>query len=259
MGSASLRVASLPGGKRLSDPISTAEDKWRLVPAFLKVRGLVKQHIDSFNYFVETDIKKIVEANNMVRSDVDPNFYAKFTDIYVEAPTINDSQHNVDTPSTPQECRLRDITYAGNIYVDLEYIRGRRITKAKRLLIGKMPIMLRSSKCVLTGKSPEEMAKLGECPLDPGGYFIMRGVEKVCLIQEQLSKNRIIAEHDNRTGSVTASVTSATHEKRTKTNVTYGKKGNVLLKHNVFQLEVPVVTVMKVGCELGREITFHVE
>ncbi|RXG55058.1 hypothetical protein Avbf_12481 [Armadillidium vulgare] len=36
-------------------------EKWKLVPAFLKVKGLVKQHIDSFNYFVNTDIKKIVE------------------------------------------------------------------------------------------------------------------------------------------------------------------------------------------------------
>ena len=40
--------------------------------------------------------------------------------------------------------------------------------------------MLRSSKCVLTGKSEEELAQLKECPLDPGGYFIIRGVEKVC-------------------------------------------------------------------------------
>lgn len=28
--------------------------------------------------------------------------------------------------------------------------------------------MLRSSNCVLTGKTPMEFAKLNECPLDPG-------------------------------------------------------------------------------------------
>ena len=32
----------------------------------------------------------------------------------------------------------------------------------------RMPIMLRSSNCVLTGKTPAEFAKLNECPLDPG-------------------------------------------------------------------------------------------
>lgn len=39
-----------------------------------------------------------------------------------------------------------------------------------------------------------------------GGYFIVKGVEKVILIQEQLSKNRIIVEAD-RKGTVGASVT----------------------------------------------------
>ena len=35
-----------------------------------------------------------------------------------------------------------------------------------------------------------------ECPLDPGGYFVVRGVEKVILIQEQLSKNRMMVDED---------------------------------------------------------------
>lgn len=69
-----------------------------------------------------------------------------------------------------------------------------------------MPIMLRSDRCVLYGKDETELAKLGlslpylkhilsistsvtlviliffssgECPLDPGGYFVVKGNEKV--------------------------------------------------------------------------------
>jgi DNA-directed RNA polymerase III subunit RPC2 len=44
-----------------------------------QVRGLVKQHIDSFNYFINCEIKKIIHAtgNEKVTSDVDPNFYLK--------------------------------------------------------------------------------------------------------------------------------------------------------------------------------------
>lgn len=67
--------------------------------------------------------------------------------------------------------------------------------------------MLRSGKCVLSGKSEWEMAKLNECPLDPGGYFVVNGTEKVILVQEQLSKNRIIVENDQKKGIVQASVT----------------------------------------------------
>ena len=35
---------------KMSQPIKKIEDKWKLVPSFLRLRGLVKQHIDSFNY-----------------------------------------------------------------------------------------------------------------------------------------------------------------------------------------------------------------
>ena len=97
-----------------------------------------------------------------------------------------------------------------------------------------MPIMLRSSNCVLTGKTPVELAGLNECPLDvgslllsdvssksqvilfniniifslslSGAYFIVNGTEKVILIQEQLSKNRMIVEVDKK-GNVNCQVT----------------------------------------------------
>ena len=39
-------------------------------------------------------------------------------------------------------------------------------------------------------------AQLKECPHDPGGYFIVKGVEKVILTHEQLSRNRVLLEHD---------------------------------------------------------------
>lgn len=172
----------------------------------MKVKGLVKQHIDSFNYFVNVDLKKIVYANRKVLSDVDPTFYLKYTDIRVGKPERQDVD-SVNYHITPQECRLRDATYAAPIFVDIEYIRGKSLVARKGINIGRMPIMLRSSKCILTNKSERQMSDLKECPLDPGGYFIVNGTEKVILVQEQLSKNRIIVEAEPRKGIVQASVT----------------------------------------------------
>lgn len=74
-------------------------------------------------------------------------------------------------------------------------------------MIGRLPVMLRSSKCILSSKSENDMALLQECPLDPGGYFIINGTEKVILVQEQLSKNRVIVEQDARKGIIQAAVT----------------------------------------------------
>ena len=107
---------------------------------------------------------------------------------------------------TPQQCRLRDMTYSAPISVDVEYTRGKEIVVKKgkngqgAITIGRMPLMLRSDRCVLKGQGEEALARLGECPLDPGGYFIVRGTEKVILIQEQLSKNRIIIDTGARAG-----------------------------------------------------------
>ena len=47
------------------------------MPVFLQVRGLFKQHIDSFNHFVDVEMKRIILAkvNNKIVSDVDEQFY----------------------------------------------------------------------------------------------------------------------------------------------------------------------------------------
>lgn len=108
---------------------------------------------------------------------------------------------------TPNECRLRDMTYAAPVFVDIEYLRGKQKVRRRHIPIGRLPVMLRSSKCVLAQRSGDEMASLNECPLDPGGYFIVNGTEKVILVQEQLSKNRAIVEADTKKGIVQASVT----------------------------------------------------
>jgi len=36
--------------------VGCRQEKWKLLPAFLSVRGLVKQHIDSYNHFVNVEV-----------------------------------------------------------------------------------------------------------------------------------------------------------------------------------------------------------
>lgn len=238
--------------EELAAPVKEIKEKWKLLPAFLKVKGLVKQHIDSFNYFINTEIKNIMKANEKVTSDADPAFYMKYLDIRVGMPDVEES-FNITKRVSPHECRLRDMTYSAPITVDVEYKRGQQCVVRKNLPIGRMPIMLRSSNCVLADQTPADLAKLNECPLDPGGYFIVRGTEKVILIQEQLSKNRIIVEEDSK-GLIGCSVTSSTHEKKSKTNLTQ-KKGCFYLKHNCFAEDIPIVVIFKaMGIECDQEI-----
>ncbi|KAJ1423739.1 hypothetical protein B484DRAFT_398539 [Ochromonadaceae sp. CCMP2298] len=203
----------------LSKPIKNVEEKWKLLPHFLRMRGLMRQHIDSFNHFVNVDIKQIVGArsNQEIRSDADPKFFLRYTDIYVGEPNLEEEAF-VTTNVTPFQCRLRDCTYSAPLYVNVRYTRQRQIVTKNGIQIGRIPVMLRSEKCILTGKTPLELAHLRECEFDPGGYFIVKGNEKVILMHEQLSKNRVIIELDPK-DNVSAAITSSTHDRKSRCNI----------------------------------------
>ncbi|KAL7545885.1 hypothetical protein ACHAWF_009241 [Thalassiosira exigua] len=187
-----------------------------------------------------------------VRSDYDPKFYLRYTDCWVGEPSIDEDAY-ATARTTPFQCRLRDCTYSAPIYVNVRYTRGRQIVVKKKVVIGRMPIMLRSSNCLLRDKSERELAKMKECPYDPGGYFIVKGVEKVLLIQEQLSKNRVIIEEDSKTGCVSASITSSTRERKSKAYI-FLKHGRLFLKHNTLPEDLPICVALKaMGVESDLE------
>jgi len=207
------------------------------------VRGLVQQHIASYDHFVEVELAKIIEANRDVQSEVDPAYRLQFVGIKVGTPVAVERSGGVNTKISPHECRLRDITYAAPILVDMKYPRGNYDVLKRNIVIGYLPVMLRSKVCRLRGLTPAQLVSMQECPHDPGGYFVVKGVEKVILSQEQLSKNRVIVELDNK-GELGASVTSATHERKSRTALVY-KGGRFYLKHNTIGDDVPVGVVFR--------------
>lgn len=235
--------------------VPTMADKWRLVDLFLEYKGLVTQHIDSFNFFVSTEMQSLVRANVEVRSDADNKWFLRFDNISIGEPCI--SEDMVLAPTTPQMCRLRDLTYAAPILVDIRYHMGNKVVRKKGLEIGKLPIMLRSCKCVLNGGSPEDMEKKGECPYDPGGYFIVKGTERVLMMQEQPLTNRIIVEHDIKK-QIQAFVTSSTNENKSRLVICgpqSTKKKGLFVKHSAFVEPIPVSIMMKaMGVQSDMEI-----
>ena len=141
-------------------PIGSLKEKWRMLPHFLQLRGLLRQHIDSFNHFVSVELRQIVQSpsNSELRSDYDPKFYLKYTDCWVGEPSIEEDSY-ASTQATPFQCRLRDCTYSAPVYVNVRYTRGRQIVVKKKVLIGRMPIMLRSTKCLLNNKTERQIGR----------------------------------------------------------------------------------------------------
>lgn len=247
----------------LTRPIKATTDKYKLLPAFLAVRGLVRQHLDSYNHFVRTGIRNILRANDKITSDVDPKFFMRYEDIQILPPSHVEESVSVSMSIAPHECRLRDMTYSSPIEVTVRYTRGEEIIVQKGVRIGCIPVMLRSDVCTLFGKTPADLATVGECPLDPGGYFVVRGTEKVVLLQEGLSRNRIIVEKDAK--GISASCQSANNERKSRTSVVVRNR-KLYMQHNTLEPEginlavvfraLGVETDMEMLQFVGNEVKF---
>ena len=124
-------------------PVGSVKDKWRLLPYFLQLRSLLRQHVDSFDHFVETEMQQIVKSPSAreIRSEHDPKFYLRYEACWVGEPSIEEDSYTMKS-ITPFECRLRDCTYSAPIYVNVRYIRGRQPVVKRNVMIGRIPIML---------------------------------------------------------------------------------------------------------------------
>uniref|UniRef100_A0A915DKC2 DNA-directed RNA polymerase n=1 Tax=Ditylenchus dipsaci TaxID=166011 RepID=A0A915DKC2_9BILA len=232
--------AIMPRAAKSSEVLN---EKWALIPDFLKTKGIFNQHVASFNYFVDREIQNILRANNRVTSDVDTDFFLRYENITVGMPSSEEGFNVINDKITPHECRLRDKTYCAPIYVDIVYTRGKQRVERNGIIIGRMPIMLRSSRCILSKlTTQEQLAHVNECPYDPGGYFVVKGSEKVVLMQEQLSKNRIMISR-NIKKELYCEVLSVT-DRKSKTHI-IAKKRKYYIKHNQLAEDVPVAVIFK--------------
>ena len=89
---------------------------------------------------------------------------------------------------------MHDYSYSAPLYVDITktVIKENEDpveSQHQKTFIGKIPIMLRSTYCLLNGLTDRDLTEVNECPLDPGGYFIINGSEKVLIAQEKMATN----------------------------------------------------------------------
>ena len=188
---------------------------WSIIESYFKnhhLKQLVKHQLESYNYFISTQIENTIEMFNPIRICSEHDYikshnlyrleiYIKFENFNIHRPQIYEN-NGATKILFPQEARLRNFTYASAMNVDLnikyiirngeDYKNVLTYTKLlKNIHIGKMPIMLKSNICILNQYNHFDSNKTGECKMDPGGYFIINGSEKTCLGQERAAENQI--------------------------------------------------------------------
>nr|XP_043625222.1 DNA-directed RNA polymerase II subunit RPB2-like [Erigeron canadensis] len=188
-----------------SDEI-TQEDAWAVISCYFEEKGLVHQQLDSFNDFIQCSMQDIVDQSAVVdiRSESFPHHpeticKIRFGQTYLSKPIMTEPDGGTTT-LFPNAARLRNLTYSAPLYVDVTKTTikkghdGEEVTETQdfsQVFIGKIPIMLRSSYCMLYQNSEKDLAELGECPYDQGGYFIINGSEKVLIAQETMATNHV--------------------------------------------------------------------
>lgn len=137
-------------------------------------------------------------------------------------------------PLTPKLAREQGVTYGCDWHVDVVLRRdsctGEELDRRTGVCIGTVPVMLKSRNCLLHGKSSRELSLLGEDPKDPGGYFIVDGVEKVVLLQEQLAVNKIFLMNMDSKGSTVARMTANTVRGTALIELALDKKTRTVMK-----------------------------
>ena len=191
------------------------EGPWPLIESYFRgkhLQQLVKHQVESYNDFVNYQVQKTISMFNPVniRSENDLvkevgkyrlEIFVTFEDFNIYRAQIHEN-NGATKIMTPDEARKRNFTYAGNmtITMNIKYIvrTGDSLEFEEtfykvlpNINIGKMPIMLKSSICILEQYKHISPNVNGECRLDSGGYFIVNGSEKVCLGQERAVENRV--------------------------------------------------------------------
>lgn len=174
----------------------TEELLWHVVKSYISQKKFfTNHHIDSYNYFIEKEIPNFLKKEYVFyiqhyQNTIYRNYF-EFKNIKYEY--INDK----DKLLTPEIALQNDLTY--EIQLSCTIIQKQDIidintneTQTKELfqneiIIGNVPIMVYSNICVLN----KEKYITKDSKYNNGGYFIVKGNEKICVTQERLVYNRV--------------------------------------------------------------------
>jgi DNA-directed RNA polymerase II subunit RPB2 len=191
------------------------EEPYQIIQSYFEgkhLERLVRHQLESYNHFINYQIQRTIQMFNpvVIRSEndfvTDKNKY--FLEIFISfgnfklyPPQIHEN-NGATKIMFPQEAKLRNFTYASTMTIDLnikysiyntEKMENPKIIEKTlpKINIGKLPIMLKSSICVLSQNKHIDPRNMGECPMDCGGYFIIKGSEKTVLGQERAPENKV--------------------------------------------------------------------
>ncbi|MEB3691847.1 MAG: DNA-directed RNA polymerase subunit B [Caldisphaeraceae archaeon] len=252
-----------------SDSRITNDDLWILFRQYIRENGLSRQHLDSFNSFVNERIQKIVDSYGEIKpafrmsrkqvaeQDNETKVKVVLGKVRVGYPQVKEADGHL-RKIAPSEARIRNLTYSAPLYLEMALVENGMETERDELKIADFPVMVKSNIDPISRLNGDELINVGEDPSDPGGYFIINGSERVVVAQEDLAVNRIIV------GLSTANTAKITHTAKVVSTVLGLRRQVIVDRMNDGTLEIsmsrlsyriPFVVMMKaLGLEKDSEI-----
>lgn len=230
---------------------------WALINDILRREGVARQHLNSYNEFMERGLQSIIdEVGEIEIETAEYPYKIKLGKIKMQQPRIMELDGSV-THVAPVEARLRNLTYASPVMLECSIVEDGKILESRFIHVGDMPVMAKSNACILHNLVEPRLIELGEDPRDPGGYFVINGSERVVVGLEDLSYNKIIVDVEETTGALLykAKVYSSIVGYRAKLELIMRPDGGVVAKIPGSPVDIPLITLVRaLGLESDKDI-----
>lgn len=171
--------------------------------------GLINSQISSMNSLCTKGLPEIIGTVFKVDRDYteqpDPKIERihldiQFTNVEISNPKNVIRDDGYEGPITPIQAINNNKTYSASVYIDAKikataYYKDNSIAVRTADVIKKklcqIPVMVGTVICNTYKKTSEEKIRMHEDPSDPGGYFIIKGIEWVISTVENLIFNQI--------------------------------------------------------------------
>ncbi|MFL6364905.1 MAG: DNA-directed RNA polymerase subunit B'', partial [Nitrososphaeraceae archaeon] len=236
---------------------ATFLEMWPIINDILRREGVARQHLNSYNEFMERGLQSIIDEVGEVEVETAEYPYKiRLGKIKLQQPRIMELDGSI-THVAPMEARLRNLTYASPIMLECSIIEDGKILESRFIHVGDMPVMVKSNACILHNLPETRLIEVGEDPHDPGGYFVINGSERVIVGLEDLSYNKIIVDTEEATGNLVykAKVYSSIVGYRAKLELIMRSDGSVAAKIPGSPVDIPLVTLVRaLGLESDKDI-----
>lgn len=233
---------------------------------FLKKNYHFRHLPDSYNKFVEEDIKNYLEyEDHTFTESITPTtqfrYRFKMDNIRIQGPMLD----NGVEPLFPSMARYHNLTYSVKIFADITQFQDITDissndtktnvvgTPVKDVLVAIIPLMVRSKWCSLTTNKGVDKT---ECDFDPGCYFIVKGSEKVVICQDRIVDNKPLIFNKKDTG-LYVQVNSRSHKPNglyQPLSIRFKKDAGMLVKVPTFNEVNAMILLKALGLETDESI-----